>query len=421
MKDIFETEQKAERLLLVGVAVGGNEDEVTESLDELEELARTAGGVVIGRIIQNREAVHPGTYVGKGKLEEIKEFTEEYDIDTIVCDDELSPAQLKNLETALNTKVIDRTIMILDIFAMRAITSEGKIQVELAQLKYQLPRLRGMGLELSRTGGGIGTRGPGETKLESDRRHIRTRIASLEEQIREIKKHRELLRKRRHKDGQITGAIVGYTNAGKSTLLNRLTDAGVFAEDKLFATLDTTSRAITLEDNRCIILIDTVGFIRKLPHYLIEAFKSTLEEAADADFIIHVTDASTDEANNHIKVVNEVLDEIGAVGKLVINVYNKCDIENKCVPAYKGENVFISAKTGQGIGDLLEAISRTAPGIKIKRTLLIPYSDGGVLNDLHTKEKILKEEYTAEGVLIDALIDDAVYKSLKKYEAEKGQ
>lgn len=417
-------EEKRERVIIAGLHTGSRDnlnDTIEESMAELGELVDTAGGEVVGEIIQNRPVPDSGTYLGEGKLLELKESVMALEATLVVFDDELSPIQLRNISDNLGVRVLDRSMLILDIFAMRARSGEGKLQVELAQLKYQLPRLRGMGLELSRTGGGIGTRGPGETKLESDRRHIRTRIASLEEQIREIKKHRELLRKRRHKDGQITGAIVGYTNAGKSTLLNRLTDAGVFAEDKLFATLDTTSRAITLEDNRCIILIDTVGFIRKLPHYLIEAFKSTLEEAADADFIIHVTDASTDEANNHIKVVNEVLDEIGAVGKPVINVYNKCDIENKCVPAYKGENVFISAKTGQGIGDLLEAISRTAPGIKIKRTLLIPYSDGGVLNDLHTKEKILKEEYTAEGVLIDALIDDAVYKTLKKYEAEKGQ
>ena len=277
-----------------------------------------------------------------------------------------------------------------------------------------------MGIELSRTGGGIGTRGPGETKLESDRRHIRTRIAALEEEIREIKKHRSLLRGRREKDGVITAAIVGYTNAGKSTLLNRLTDAGVFAEDKLFATLDTTSRAITLEDNRKIVLIDTVGFIRKLPHYLIEAFKSTLEEAASADFLIHVIDASSPEADNCIKVVKDVLTEIGAGGKPVINVYNKCDLDGDYIPAEDGCNVFISAKTGMGIDELINAIADTAPGKKKERTLLIPYSQGGVLNSLHSSEKVLSENYTADGTEVTVLIDDIVYNRLKEYEINKG-
>ena len=334
----------------------------------------------------------------------------------VVFDDELTPIQLRNVSDYLGIRVLDRSMLILDIFAMRARSGEGKLQVELAQLKYQLPRLRGMGLELSRTGGGIGTRGPGETKLESDRRHIRTRIAALEAEIREIRKHRELLRGRRHKDGVITGAIVGYTNAGKSTLLNRLTDAGVFAEDKLFATLDTTSRAITLEDNRTIILIDTVGFIRKLPHYLIEAFKSTLEEAAEADFLIHVTDCATPDVDNRVTVVNGVLKEIGAGAKPVINVFNKCDIDSSYIPTTDGTNVFISAKTGYGMDKLMEAIAETAPGRKREHTLLIPYSDGGVLSTLHSNEKVLSEEYTGEGTRVRVLLDNAVYNKLKEYE-----
>ena len=420
-----QREENKEKVIIAGLHTGSRDhinDTTEESMRELSELVDTAGGEVVGEMVQNRPMPDSGTYFGEGKLEELKAAVEALDATLVVFDDELSPIQLRNISDNLGVRVLDRSMLILDIFAMRARSGEGKLQVELAQLKYQLPRLRGMGLELSRMGGGIGTRGPGETKLESDRRHIRTRIAALEEQIREIKKHRELLRKRRHKDGHITGAIVGYTNAGKSTLLNRLTDAGVFAEDKLFATLDTTSRAITLSDNRQIILIDTVGFIRKLPHYLIEAFKSTLEEAADADFVIHVIDASSTEADNRITVVDEVLDEIGAGGKPVINVYNKCDLENSCVPRDNGgKNVFISAKTGQGIPGLLEAIADTAPGRKYERTFLIPYSDGGVLNSLHTNEKVLSEEYTADGVLIKVLIDEAAFDALKQYEINEGQ
>lgn len=417
-------DKQKEKVITAGLHTGNRDslnDTSEESMRELAELTDTAGGEVVGEMIQNRPVPDSGTYFGAGKLEELKGAVSALDASLVVFDDELSPIQLRNISDYLGIRVLDRSMLILDIFAMRARSGEGKLQVELAQLKYQLPRLRGMGLELSRTGGGIGTRGPGETKLESDRRHIRTRIAALEEQIREIKKHRELLRARRHKDGHITCAIVGYTNAGKSTLLNRLTDAGVFAEDKLFATLNTTSRAVTLEDNRQIILTDTVGFIRKLPHYLVEAFKSTLEEAADADFIIHVTDASSDEYENHIRVVNEVLDEIGAGGKPVINVYNKCDISDKCIPVFDGTNVFVSAKTGEGITQLLEAIGNTAPGKKYERTLLIPYGDGGVLNSLHKNEKILNEEYTADGVSVTALIDEAVFNKLKKYKIEKGQ
>ncbi len=415
-------EENKEKVIIAGLHTGSRDyinDTTDESMSELAELVDTAGGEVVGEMVQNRPMPEGATYFGEGKLQELKEMLSALEATLVVFDDELSPIQLRNISDILGVRVLDRSMLILDIFAMRARSGEGKLQVELAQLKYQLPRLRGMGLELSRTGGGIGTRGPGETKLESDRRHIRTRIAALEEQIEEIKKHRELLRKRRHKDGHIVGAIVGYTNAGKSTLLNRLTDAGVFAEDKLFATLDTTSRAITLDDNRQIILIDTVGFIRKLPHYLVEAFKSTLEEAADADFIIHVIDAASPEADNRITVVNEVLDQIGAGGKPVINVYNKCDIDGSYIPT-KGAGVFISAKTGKGISDLMAAIADTAPGKKDEHLFLIPYSNGSVLNDLHTNEKVILEEYQAEGVFIKVLIDDAVYAGLKQYEINEG-
>lgn len=412
-----------ERVIIAGLHTGSRDyinDTTDESMRELGELVDTAGGEVVGEMVQNRPIPDSGTYFGEGKLDELKEAVVALDATLVVFDDELSPVQLRNISEHIGVRVLDRSMLILDIFAMRARSGEGKLQVELAQLKYQLPRLRGMGIELSRTGGGIGTRGPGETKLESDRRHIRTRIAALEEEIREIKKHRSLLRGRREKDGVITAAIVGYTNAGKSTLLNRLTDAGVFAEDKLFATLDTTSRAITLEDNRKIVLIDTVGFIRKLPHYLIEAFKSTLEEAASADFLIHVIDVSSPEADNCIKVVKDVLTEIGAGGKPVINVYNKCDLDGDYIPAEDGCNVFISAKTGMGIDELINAIADTAPGKKKERTLLIPYSQGGVLNSLHSSEKVLSENYTADGTEVTVLIDDIVYNRLKEYEINKG-
>ena len=412
-----------ERVIIAGLHTGSRDyinDTTDESMRELGELVDTAGGEVVGEMVQNRPIPDSGTYFGEGKLDELKEAVVALDATLVVFDDELSPVQLRNISEHIGVRVLDRSMLILDIFAMRARSGEGKLQVELAQLKYQRPRLRGMGIELSRTGGGIGTRGPGETKLESDRRHIRTRIAALEEEIREIKKHRSLLRGRREKDGVITAAIVGYTNAGKSTLLNRLTDAGVFAEDKLFATLDTTSRAITLEDNRKIVLIDTVGFIRKLPHYLIEAFKSTLEEAASADFLIHVIDASSPEADNCIKVVKDVLTEIGAGGKPVINVYNKCDLDGDYIPAEDGCNVFISAKTGMGIDELINAIADTAPGKKKERTLLIPYSQGGVLNSLHSSEKVLSENYTADGTEVTVLIDDIVYNRLKEYEINKG-
>ena len=417
-------EENKEKVIIAGLHTGSRDyinDTTDESMHELAELVDTAGGEVVGEMVQNRPMPEGATYLGEGKLMELKLAIEDTGATLVVFDDELSPIQLRNISDILGVRVLDRSMLILDIFAMRARSGEGKLQVELAQLKYQLPRLRGMGLELSRTGGGIGTRGPGETKLESDRRHIRTRIAALEEQIREIKKHRDLLRKRRRKDGHIVCAIVGYTNAGKSTLLNRLTDAGVFAEDKLFATLDTTSRAITLSDNRQIIMIDTVGFIRKLPHYLIEAFKSTLEEAAEADFIIHVIDASSSEADNRIKVVCDVLDEIGAGGKPYINVYNKCDLENCCISSDNGgKNVFISAKTGQGIADLMTAIEDTAPGKKFERQLLIPYSDGSVLNELHKNEKVLDEEYRGDGVYIKVLADEAVFQAIKQYEINEG-
>ena len=409
-------EEKKERVILAGVHTGTPDvlsDTTDETIEELAGLAETAGGEVIGIIVQNKSSLESGTYMGEGKLSELAEAVANMSADCVIFDDELSPVQLKNISDTLGVKVLDRSMLILDIFAMRAKSGEGKLQVELAQLKSRLPRLRGMGTVMSRTGAGIGTRGPGETKLETDRRHINKRISALEGDLKEIKRHRDLLRARRKKDNIITAALVGYTNAGKSSLLNMLTDAEVFAEDKLFATLDTTSRAITLEDNRVILLIDTVGFIRKLPHHLIEAFKSTLEEAAEADVLIHVTDVSNPEYETHMRVVESVLNDIGASGKPVINLYNKSDLANDFIPTEKG--IFISAKTGIGTGEFLAALSDASPGKKQKMTVIIPYSRGDIVNRLHEKEKVLSEEFTESGTLMTILADKITYNSLREF------
>lgn len=418
--EIKTNEEKKERVLLAGVHTGCRDilsDTTEESIAELAELAATAGAQVTECVIQNKADLEAGTYMGEGKLEEIKILVDELDIDTVIFDDELSPVQLRNISDFLEVKVIDRTILILDIFAMHARSGEGKLQVELAQLKYRLPRLRGLGTQLSRTGGGIGTRGPGETKLESDRRHINRRISALEAEIKELKKHRDLLRSRRKKDGVITACLVGYTNAGKSSLLNCLTSAGVLAENKLFATLDTTSRGLTLEDNRNIILIDTVGFIRKLPHHLVEAFKSTLEETVTADFLIHVIDASNPQYGAHIEVVDRVLADLGVVSKPTIGVYNKSDACTE-LPIFNRQyegNVFISAKNGSGIDELMKAIEETAPGKKKEIKIIVPYTEGALVNELHEKQKILQEEYKENGTEIRLLADSEAYEKLKSY------
>lgn len=321
MAGLIDLSELQEQVILVAVNASGEED-TNASLDELEELACTAGAVSIGRMIQNREKVHPGTYLGKGKIDELRELLWDTKATGIICDDELSPAQLRNLEDALDTKVMDRTMVILDIFAARANTSEGKIQVELAQLKYRAVRLVGMRASLSRLGGGIGTRGPGEKKLETDRRLIHQRIGQLKEELSGVKRHREVTRQQREKNFALSAAIVGYTNAGKSTLLNRLTGAGILAEDKLFATLDPTTRAWTLEDGQQILLTDTVGFIRKLPHHLIEAFKSTLEEARYSDIVLHVVDCSNPQMDMQMHVVKETLEELEIVDKTIVTVFN---------------------------------------------------------------------------------------------------
>ncbi|MDD6214054.1 MAG: GTPase HflX [Firmicutes bacterium] len=421
--EINENKDRKERVLLAGVHTGCRDaltDTTDESIAELSELAKTAEAEVIAVVVQNKADIESATYMGEGKLEEIKNAVSELEIDTVIFDDDLSPVQLRNIADMLEVKVIDRTMLILDIFAMHAKSGEGKLQVELAQLKYRLPRLSGMGAAMSRTGGGIGTRGPGETKLESDRRHINRRITALESEIKELKKHRDLLRARRKKDGVVTACLVGYTNAGKSSLLNALADADVLAENKLFATLDTTSRGITLDDNRKILLIDTVGFIRKLPHHLVEAFKSTLEETVEADLLLHVIDVSNPQFLSHITVVESVLSELGAAGKPTIGVYNKADIAEDITAVYDSfdANVLISAKTRENVGRLLELIAEYAPGRKSRITVLIPYEKGALVSELHQNQKVISEQYAPEGTKITLLVDERAYAELKDYETE---
>ena len=402
--EFFENSVEPEVAVLVGIDTGLYDAEV--SMDELEELARTAGAVVAAKIIQKRDKPHTATYVGSGRLEEIKSFTEANDVDLLIFDGELTPSQQRNIEDETDVRVIDRTTLILDIFAARARSNEGKIQVELAQLKYSLPRLGGKGTQMSRLGGGIGTRGPGESKLESDRRHIRRRIQSLQEELVQIAKRRENLRTRREKDGVETVAIVGYTNAGKSTLMNTLTNAGVLAENKLFATLDPTSRALTLPDGRTVMLIDTVGLVRRLPHQLVDAFRSTLEEAANATVILNICDASDEHCTEHLNVTMNLLAALGCADKPIISVLNKCDLcgGSFVLPA-QGEFVMISAKTGEGIGNLLAKIQLSLPLTRKKAELLIPYSDGGLVNYIREEGVMLKEDYRPDGIYVKAVVD----------------
>lgn len=402
--EFIENKIEPEKAVLVGVDTGEYDCEI--SLDELEELAQTAGAETVARMTQKRAAPDPGTYLGTGRLEELGEFCENNEVDLIIVDGELSPAQQRNIENATDVRVIDRTMLILDIFAARARSSEGKLQVELAQLKYTLPRLTGKGKAMSRLGGGIGTRGPGETKLESDRRHIRGRIHRLEEELEALEKRRKLARGRRAKDGVETVAIVGYTNAGKSTLMNALTQADVLVEDKLFATLDPTSRALVLPDGRRVMLIDTVGFIRRLPHDLVEAFKSTLEEAAAADVILNVCDASDPEHPEHLKVTREILTSLGCEDKPVICVYNKVDRLGGSIP-FRGEkdSVSISAVEGKGFDTLLEAVAKALPPSRIRLKMLIPYSDGQAAAILRKDGTVHAEDYRADGLFFDITVD----------------
>lgn len=401
-----------ERVLLVGVSLD-NEEDTIESLAELAELTKTAGGEVVREVYQNREQIHPGTYVGKGKLEEIRDIIEEDDIDAVVCDDEMSPAQLRNLNEYLDIKVLDRTIMILDIFAMRARTSEGKIQVELAQLKYRSSRLVGLRSSLSRLGGGIGTRGPGEKKLEMDRRIIRERIAALNKELEGIKKSRAVARKKRLESKLPLACIVGYTNAGKSTLLNELTDAEVLSEDKLFATLDPTTRVYEYEDGQEILLTDTVGFINKLPHHLVDAFRSTLEEAKYADIIIHVVDISNPNYSHHMDVVYDTLKLLDVKDKPVITVYNKVDkIADDVIggnDAQSDVTLRISAKNHEGLDTLLNEIQNILNKRMVYIEKVVPYSEAGKIQNIRNRGQLLHEEYTEEGIYVKAMIPKDIY------------
>ncbi len=395
------------RAVLVSTDTG--EFDAERSLDELEELSRTAGVEVAARVTQKRPAQDSATVIGSGRLEQLAEEAKALDVNLIIFDCELTANQTRNIEKILDIRVIDRTTLILDIFAGRAVTKEGRLQVELAQQKYRLPRLAGKGVELSRLGGGIGTRGPGESKLETDKRHIRRRIEALEAELKELERRRELHRARRKKDNVLSAAIVGYTNVGKSTLLNALTDAGVLAENKLFATLDITSRAIELPDGRSVLLIDTVGLIRRLPHNLVEAFKSTLEEAAAADIIINLIDISAEDGYEQAQVTAELLDELGCGDIPRIDVLNKCDklpeAENiRC----DERTVKISAKQKRGFDELLDCIARNLPETSVRGKFVIPYDKTGILNTIRIDGKILSEEYLPEGTLIDAIVDKKV-------------
>lgn len=408
---LYDLKETKERVILVGVQADDNED-TEKSLDELEELAQTAGAETVGRIIQNREQIHPGTYVGKGKLDEIKNLLWETDATGIICDDELSPAQLGNLQDALDTKVMDRTLIILDIFAERASTNEGKIQVELAQLKYRQSRLVGLGKSLSRLGGGIGTRGPGEKKLEMDRRLIKGRIAQLNRELKDVKRHREVTREQRSRNHIPVIAIVGYTNAGKSTLLNRLTGASVLEEDKLFATLDPTTRGLKLPSGQEVLLTDTVGFIRKLPHHLIEAFKSTLEEAKYADMILHIVDVSNPQMDEQMYTVYETLQNLDVKDKVVITAFNKQDrlTEVPIIRDFKADHIVnISARTGQGLDTLQSVIEQILRERKIEISRTYSYADAGKIQLIRKYGELLEEEYREDGIFVHAFVPKELY------------
>ncbi len=414
MAETYKIEEIEEKVLLIGVSEQEGDD-AEDSLTELAELVKTAGATVVGTLIQKRELIHPGYYVGTGKVQEIQELIEQTGATGIVCDDELTPAQLRNLEDALDTKVMDRTLIILDIFAARATTSEGKIQVELAQLKYRLGRLTGMGTSMSRLGGGIGTRGPGEKKLEVDRRLIKDRIAQLNRELKEVRQHREVTRAQRAKNHVPVAAIVGYTNAGKSTLLNRLTDAGVLEEDKLFATLDPTTRVLELPGRQEILLTDTVGFIRKLPHHLIEAFKSTLEEAKYADYIIHVVDSSNPQMEKQMHIVYETLSDLEVKDKPVVTLFNKQDKRTDDEPLrdMKADHVLhISAAKGEGLDEVKELLCELLRENKILLERLISYQDAGIIQQIRKQGELLKEEYRPEGIYIEAYVPMQLYGKL---------
>ncbi len=413
---MIELEKETERVILVGVCTSEQEDTLN-SLEELKDLADTAGAKTVGKLWQNREQIHPGTYIGKGKIEELKDLLWELDATGIICDDELSPAQMKNLQDELDTKVMDRTLVILDIFAARASTSEGKIQVELAQLKYRQTRLTGFGTAMSRLGGGIGTRGPGEKKLEMDRRLIKSRIAQLTRELKDVRRHREVTREQRIRNHIPVAAIVGYTNAGKSTLLNVLTGADILAEDKLFATLDPTTRERRLPGGQEILLTDTVGFIRKLPHHLIEAFKSTLEEARYADLILHVADVSNPRMDEQMYTVYETLKSLGVTDKPVITVFNKQDkiLEDPgIIRDFQADyTVKISAKTGEGIPELLKTVEAVLREQKILLEGLYSYQEAGKIQKIRRYGELLEEDYREDGIFIRAYVPSELYRNIQ--------
>lgn len=413
---MYENKTKEQPVKAILASVDTGEFNAESSIEELAELAETANAEIVGVIIQKKDSYDSATCMGAGRLEELKGQLEELRAELVIFDHELTGVQVRNIENIIDVRVIDRTTLILDIFAQRARTKEGKLQVELAQQKYRLPRLTGMGTSLSRLGGGIGTRGPGETKLETDKRHIRKRISYLEAELEDLKKHRNFSRSRRRKDGVLCAAIVGYTNVGKSTLLNALTDAGVLAEDKLFATLDITSRSLELPDGRSVMLIDTVGLIRRLPHNLVEAFKSTLEEAASADIILNVQDLSSPEQEEQSEVTRKLLSELGCDGIPQINVMNKVDAALNPDTVFEDSlTVAISAKHHQGFERLLKCIAENLPETAKRMKLLIPYDKTSLIGKIRLEGKIFSEKYTENGTLIDALVDKKLISQAEQY------
>ncbi len=414
-----ETAVRRERAMLVSVDTG--EFDAESSMEELFELTESAGAEPVCSVIQKLQVPEKATCVGSGMLQEIAQQCGLQEIDVLVFDRELSPTQIRNIENAAQVHVIDRTMVILDIFAARAATKEGKLQVELAQLRYMLPRLTGKGIALSRQGAGIGTRGPGETKLETDRRHISRRIQSLESQLEDVKRHRDLLRRRREKTGSPVAALVGYTNVGKSTLMNRLTQAGVLAENKLFATLDPTARSLKLPGGSEIILIDTVGLVRRLPHHLVEAFRSTLEQMTDADIILNICDVTSPEADVHLQVTRELLDQLKCGEKPIINVLNKCDLLEPGQLLLQPENsVRISAATGEGVEDLLRCIEEQLPEQNIRMSLMLPYEKSGLAAEVRRDGVVYEEEYLPQGLRMEALVSRRTFEKVWRYGAENG-
>lgn len=414
MSKLYDLSNKEERFILIGVSVSDNDD-TKESLEELRELVDTAGGITVGVLIQNRDNIHPSTYIGKGKIEEVRQMVMELDATGVVCDDELSPIQLKNLEDALDTAVLDRTVLIMDIFAKRAVTKEGKLQIEMAQLRYRSTRLMGMGNILSRLGGGIGTRGPGEKKLEVDRRHIRDRISQLNRELEDLEKNRETSRSLRSRSNIPVIAIVGYTNAGKSTLINYLTNAGVLEEDKLFATLDPTTRGYTMESGQQVLFTDTVGFIRKLPHHLIKAFRSTLEEAKYADIILHVVDSVNPDAYKQMHIVYDTLASLGIKDKTIITAFNKQDLAltDQILKDFKADHTIrISAKTGMGVDKLLELIEKVLTEQKVLIENVFSYNEAGRIQAIRKYGQLLEEEYRQDGIYVKAYVSQELYRSI---------